>query len=100
MKDQRAWADWSAVSLGFSFAHLGHLGPSRTGHGNANERDWPLQQGIRMISIEEFEDLGVDAVIGEALRVVGKNPTYLSFDIDSLDPAYAPQRSGSHQSPG
>jgi guanidinopropionase len=57
---------------------------------SADERDWPLQQGIRMISIEEFEDLGIDAVIAEALRVVGKGPTYISFDIDSLDPAYAP----------
>jgi|SRR5579864_5443779 len=57
---------------------------------SADERDWPLQQGIRMISIEEFEDLGIDAVIAEALRVVGKRPTYISFDIDSLDPAYAP----------
>jgi len=55
---------------------------------SADERDWP--QGIRMISIEEFEDLGIDAVIAEALRVVGKRPTYISFDIDSLDPAYAP----------
>ena len=57
---------------------------------SADERDWPLQQGIRMISIEEFEDLGIDAVIAEAVRVVGKRPTYISFDIDSLDPAYAP----------
>ena len=55
-----------------------------------DERDWPLQQGIRMISIEEFEDLGIDTVIREALRIVGKEPTYISFDIDSLDPAYAP----------
>jgi guanidinopropionase len=55
-----------------------------------DERDWPLQHGIRMISIEEFEDLGVDTVIREALRVVCKEPTYISFDIDSLDPAYAP----------
>ena len=57
---------------------------------SCDERDWPLQQGIRIISIEEFEDLGIDAVIREALRVVDKEPTYISFDIDSLDPAYAP----------
>ena len=57
---------------------------------SANERDWPLRQGIRIISIEEFEDMGVDAVISEARRVVGEGPTYLSFDIDALDPAYAP----------
>lgn len=57
---------------------------------SSDERDWPLQQGIRMISIEEFEDLGIEAVVTEARRVVGEDPTYISFDIDSLDPAYAP----------
>lgn len=57
---------------------------------SADERDWPLEQGIRMISIDEFEDLGVDAVLAEARRVVGHEPTYITFDIDSLDPAYAP----------
>jgi guanidinopropionase len=57
---------------------------------SADERDWPLEQGIRMISIDEFEDLGIDAVLAEARRVVGQEPTYITFDIDSLDPAYAP----------
>ena len=57
---------------------------------SADERDWPLQQGIRIISIEEFENMGVDADIREARRVVGDGPTYVSFDIDALDPAFAP----------
>jgi guanidinopropionase len=57
---------------------------------STGERDWPIEQGIRMISIDEFEDLGINAVLGEARRVVGKEPTYITFDIDSLDPAYAP----------
>ena len=39
---------------------------------SAEERDWPLAQGMRIITIEEFEDLGVDAVIGEARRVVAR----------------------------
>ena len=34
--------------------------------------------------------MGVEGVIAEARRVVGDGPTYLSFDIDSLDPAFAP----------
>jgi guanidinopropionase len=55
-----------------------------------DERDWPLQQGIRIISIEEFEKLGADAVIAEARRIVADGPTYVSFDIDALDPAFAP----------
>jgi guanidinopropionase len=57
---------------------------------SADERNWPLQQGIRIISIEEFEEMGVDAVIREARRIVGDAPTYISFDIDALDPVFAP----------
>jgi guanidinopropionase len=34
--------------------------------------------------------MGIQAAIAEARRVVGAGPTYVSFDIDSLDPAYAP----------
>jgi guanidinopropionase len=45
---------------------------------------------MRVIFIEEFTKLGVEGVIAEARRVVGDGPTYLSFDVDSLDPAFAP----------
>jgi len=34
--------------------------------------------------------MGLDAVIAEAREVVGDGPTYISFDIDSIDPAFAP----------
>ncbi|MCP3690532.1 MAG: agmatinase [Gammaproteobacteria bacterium] len=54
------------------------------------DKDWGLEQGIRVIEIEEYNDLGVEAVIAEARRVVGDGRTYLSFDIDALDPVYAP----------
>ena len=56
----------------------------------SHDMDWGLEQGIRVITIEEFYDLGVDAVIQEARRVVADGPTYLSFDVDGLDPVYAP----------
>jgi guanidinopropionase len=54
------------------------------------DKDWGLEQGIRVIEIEEYNDLGVDAVIAEARRVVGDGKTYISFDVDALDPVYAP----------
>lgn len=54
------------------------------------DKDWGLEQGIRVIEIEEYNDLGVDAVIEEARRVVGDGETYISFDVDALDPVYAP----------
>lgn len=55
-----------------------------------HDKDWGLEQGIRVIEIEECHDLGIDGVIAEARRVVGRGPTYLSFDVDALDPVYAP----------
>lgn len=56
----------------------------------AKDMDWGREQGIRVITIEEYFDLGVEAVIAEARRVVGDGPTYISFDVDGLDPVYAP----------
>ncbi len=57
-----------------------------------SEEGWTfsVESGMRVIFMEEFTRLGVEGVIAEARRVVGHGPTYLSFDIDSLDPAFAP----------
>ncbi len=46
--------------------------------------------GMRVIYMEEFTRLGPEKVIAEARRVVGGGPTYVSFDVDGLDPVYAP----------
>jgi len=52
--------------------------------------DFSLSSGMRVVFIEEFTRLGVEAVIEEARRVVGNGPVYVSFDVDGLDPVYAP----------
>ena len=52
--------------------------------------EWGLAQGVRIIRMEEVEDRGIDAVMAEAREIVGNQPTYVSFDIDSIDPAFAP----------
>lgn len=57
---------------------------------SAHELDYAKEIGIRIVSIEEFRDLGVEAVIAEARKVVGELPYYLSFDIDGIDPCFAP----------
>lgn len=57
---------------------------------NDSENDWGVAQGIRVIDIDEYQRLGVSGVIAEARRVVGAGPTYVSFDVDFLDPVYAP----------
>ena len=45
---------------------------------------------MRVVFMEEFTRIGVDAVVAEARRIVGDGPTYVSFDVDALDPVYAP----------
>lgn len=52
--------------------------------------DFSAAAGMRVVFMDEVTRLGVAAVGEEALRVVGSEPTYLSFDIDSIDPAFAP----------
>jgi len=48
------------------------------------------EDGLLDAAREEFTQMGVEAVIKEARRVVGDGPTYISFDVDGLDPVYAP----------
>jgi guanidinopropionase len=57
---------------------------------NDSENDWGVAQGVRVIDIDEYHQLGIPAVIAEARSVVGNGPTYVSFDVDFLDPVYAP----------
>jgi guanidinopropionase len=52
--------------------------------------DYSEQAGMRVMFIEEVKRRGVDAIIAEAREIVGNTPVYLSFDIDSIDPAFAP----------
>jgi guanidinopropionase len=75
----------------------GVLDPTRTvqigirGHMYApDERDWALEKGIRIIDMEEVAEKGIPYAIAEARRVVGNGPAYFTFDIDSIDPAFAP----------
>jgi len=61
--------------------------------GSLNHLDmWAFsrESGMRVVTIEEFADRGWPAVAEEAHRIVGEGPAYLSFDIDALDPAFAP----------
>jgi guanidinopropionase len=61
--------------------------------GAVNDRDvWRFshESGMHVVYMHEFVERGLQAVMDEALRVVGDGPTYVTFDIDSLDPAYAP----------
>jgi guanidinopropionase len=46
--------------------------------------------GMRVLGMDEFHDKGWRFAADEARRIAGSGPTYLSYDIDSLDPSQAP----------
>jgi guanidinopropionase len=52
--------------------------------------EFSQNSGMRVMFIDEFADLGVDKFMEEARNIVGDGPTYISFDVDGLDPVYAP----------
>ena len=54
------------------------------------DRDFADAVGIRVIAIEEYFARGVADVMAEAREIVGSAPTYVSYDIDFIDHAYAP----------
>ncbi|MGR3372957.1 agmatinase [Pseudooceanicola nanhaiensis] len=99
-----AHADTSGVYEGAKFHHggpfrqavlEGSLDPARTiqiGIRGGGDFLWEFsyESGMTVIHAEELAGMGLPAVIARALEVVGAGPTYVSFDVDSLDPAFAP----------
>ena len=52
--------------------------------------EFSQSHGMRVVFMDEFSTLGVEKVIQEARKTVGEGKTYISFDVDGLDPVYAP----------
>ncbi|MDM8167338.1 agmatinase [Roseovarius sp.] len=57
---------------------------------DTEDRDFAEANGIRLILIEEFHARGVADVMAEAREIAGSGPTYVSYDIDFVDPTFAP----------
>ena len=57
---------------------------------DSEDLDFAKSVGIHVIKIEEFHARGVSDVMSEAREIVGQGPTYLSYDIDFVDPTFAP----------
>ena len=57
---------------------------------DAANYDFARAAGVRIVFIEEFMARGVADVMAEARAIIGDQPAYLSFDIDALDPSFAP----------
>jgi guanidinopropionase len=57
---------------------------------DSEDRDFARANGITVIPIEDFFARGITDVMAEARAVVGSGATYLSYDIDFVDPTFAP----------
>lgn len=73
----------------------GVLDPTRViqiGIRGSSEYLWEFsyESGMTVIHAEEVTGMGIPAIIEKAKAIIGDGPTYLSFDIDSLDPSFAP----------
>ncbi len=101
-----AHTDTNDMEMGSKFSHgtpfrraveEGILDPHRTVQigirgAQDSEDSWnfSMESGMRVIFMEEFASLGAKGAIDLIRHVVGTGPTYVSFDVDALDPAYAP----------
>ncbi len=52
--------------------------------------DWTIGKGVTIVTAEEVHEGGPKGVAERIRAVVGDAPAYLSFDVDALDPAFAP----------
>lgn len=48
------------------------------------------EHGMTVITIDELYDMGIDEAMAKAVEIVGDGPIYASFDVDVMDPVYAP----------
>ena len=81
----------------FRLVGQGHVDPKRyvqiglRGYWPGEEEfGWQDERGITAIFMHDLRELGVDGMVERAAAAVGEGPTFLSVDIDVLDPAFAP----------
>ncbi len=70
-------------------ARVVQIGVRGTGYA-ADDFDWSRQQGFRVVQVEECWHRSLVPLMAEVTAQVGGGPVYLSFDIDGIDPSFAP----------
>lgn len=81
---RRAWEDDCLIN-----DRVTQIGLRATGY-SADDFDWGRDKGWRVVQAEECWHQSLKPLMEEVRERVGDAPVYLSFDIDSLDPAFAP----------
>ena len=70
-------------------ARVVQIGVRATGYA-ADDFDWSRDQGFRVVQAEECWHRSLEPLMAEVREQLGAGPVYISFDIDGLDPAFAP----------
>ncbi len=81
----------------YRLVEQGHVDPERyaqiglRGYWPGEEEfGWQRQKGITALFMHDIRERGIEAIVEQAVKVAGDGPTFLSVDVDVLDPAYAP----------
>jgi agmatinase len=101
-----AHTDTAAECFGVTLSHgtpmynlvqSGHLDPARyvqiglRGYWPGEEVfAWQREQGITSLFMHDVARRGIEAVVADAIALVGDGPVVLTIDVDVLDPAFAP----------
>jgi agmatinase len=64
------------------------------------EFTWQAERGVTSLFAHDVRDLGIRAVVERAVAAVGEGPTYLTVDVDVLDPAFIPGGTGTPEPGG
>ena len=70
-------------------ARVVQIGLRTTGY-SADDFNWSRNQGFRVVQAEECWHRSLTPLMAEVREQLGDGPVYISFDIDGLDPAFAP----------
>lgn len=81
---RRAWEDGCLIN-----DRVVQIGLRGTGYA-PEDFDWGRDKGWRVVQAEQCWHRSLTPLMAEVRGMVGDAPVYLSFDIDSLDPAFAP----------
>jgi agmatinase len=71
-------------------AHYVQIGIRGPMYGEDEDFAYQREQGVTTIDIGMVKRDGVDKTMARVREIVGRRPVYVTFDIDSVDPAYAP----------
>lgn len=69
-----------------AYIQIGIRGPTS----GANDLPETRELGAKIVTIDQVFEMGIPSVIDEMRTTIGDRPVYVSLDIDSVDPAFAP----------